>query len=102
MKNLAATQGPKVRVNAVLPGLLLTEWGQKFGTEVIESLKSAAALKDATNLEDCADAFIMLAKNGSMTGMKVQVGESAANLPSSRPTATSKQTPRRTLTDDWC
>lgn len=26
MKCLAHTQGPKVRVNAVLPGLLLTEW----------------------------------------------------------------------------
>lgn len=23
---MAAAQGPKVRVNAVLPGLLLTEW----------------------------------------------------------------------------
>jgi len=26
MKALAASQGPKTRVNAVLPGLLLTEW----------------------------------------------------------------------------
>jgi NAD(P)-dependent dehydrogenase (short-subunit alcohol dehydrogenase family) len=26
MRGLAAKQGPKVRVNAVLPGLLLTEW----------------------------------------------------------------------------
>jgi len=26
MKCLASTQGPKARVNAVLPGLLLTEW----------------------------------------------------------------------------
>jgi NAD(P)-dependent dehydrogenase (short-subunit alcohol dehydrogenase family) len=26
MKGMAATQGPKVRVNAVLPGILLTEW----------------------------------------------------------------------------
>lgn len=26
MKCLAASQGPKIRVNAVLPGLLLTEW----------------------------------------------------------------------------
>lgn len=26
MKCLAQTQGQKVRVNAVLPGLLLTEW----------------------------------------------------------------------------
>jgi NAD(P)-dependent dehydrogenase (short-subunit alcohol dehydrogenase family) len=26
VKCLATTQGPKIRVNAVLPGLLLTEW----------------------------------------------------------------------------
>jgi NAD(P)-dependent dehydrogenase (short-subunit alcohol dehydrogenase family) len=26
MKCFAATQGPKVRINAVLPGLLLTDW----------------------------------------------------------------------------
>jgi NAD(P)-dependent dehydrogenase (short-subunit alcohol dehydrogenase family) len=26
MKCLAFTQGPKTRVNAILPGLLLTEW----------------------------------------------------------------------------
>src|ERR1700743_2411770 len=26
MKCLASTQGPKIRINAVLPGLLLTEW----------------------------------------------------------------------------
>jgi NAD(P)-dependent dehydrogenase (short-subunit alcohol dehydrogenase family) len=26
MKNLAFTQGPKIRVNAVLPNLFLTDW----------------------------------------------------------------------------
>lgn len=26
MKSLAATQGPKIRVNAILPGQLLTDW----------------------------------------------------------------------------
>lgn len=26
MKGMAASQGPKVRINAVLPGLLLTDW----------------------------------------------------------------------------
>jgi NAD(P)-dependent dehydrogenase (short-subunit alcohol dehydrogenase family) len=30
MKNFAFSQGPKIRVNAVLPGLLLTEWVRKF------------------------------------------------------------------------
>ncbi len=29
-----------------------------------------------TNLEDCADAFIMAAKNSTMTGQKIQIGES--------------------------
>ena len=29
VKCLASTQGPKVRVNAILPGLLLTEWVRK-------------------------------------------------------------------------
>lgn len=26
MKCIAATQGPKLRINAICPGLLLTEW----------------------------------------------------------------------------
>jgi len=37
MKCLAATQGPKVRVNAVLPGWLNTEWvswGLSFVSEI--------------------------------------------------------------------
>ncbi|KAF2461656.1 short chain dehydrogenase [Lineolata rhizophorae] len=73
MKCLAATQGPKVRVNAVLPGLLLTDWGMKYSVEAREALQEKAALKRAVDLGDCADAFIMLAKNTSITGMKVQV-----------------------------
>ncbi|PQE27559.1 hypothetical protein CJF30_00007898 [Rutstroemia sp. NJR-2017a BBW] len=45
MKCLAATQGPKVRVNAILPGLLLTEWGNKYGEESIKDLEEKAFLK---------------------------------------------------------
>lgn len=65
MKNLAFSQGPNIRVNAVLPGLLLTEWvyfslwtvalkkkltlhtlqGQKFPEQIIQGLKTRAALK---------------------------------------------------------
>ncbi|KAF2490782.1 NAD(P)-binding protein [Lophium mytilinum] len=73
MKCLASTQGPKVRVNAVLPGLLMTEWGLKYSPEMIKSIEDRAALKMATDLVDCANAFIMLAKNSSMTGQKIQV-----------------------------
>ena len=73
VKCLAVTEGPKIRVNTILPGLLMTEWGKKYSPERIEALKAAAPLKKAADLEDCVDAFLMLAKNSSMTGMRVQV-----------------------------
>ncbi|KAJ4294601.1 hypothetical protein N0V90_008292 [Kalmusia sp. IMI 367209] len=73
IKCLGATQGPKIRVNTVLPGLLLTEWGKKYSDEKIQWAKDAAALKHETDLQDCADAFIMLAKNTSITGARIQV-----------------------------
>ena len=92
MKAFAATQGPKVRVNAVLPGLMLTEWGKQFPEERVQQMKEAAVLKKVvrrspyeaiearltcycqTDLEDCADVYIMLARNTSMTGIRIQVG----------------------------
>ncbi|KAF2787733.1 short chain dehydrogenase/reductase [Melanomma pulvis-pyrius CBS 109.77] len=73
VKCLATTQGPKIRVNTVLPGLLLTEWGLKYSEERITAVKNMAVLKHETYLQDCVDAFIMLAKNTSMTGMRIQV-----------------------------
>jgi NAD(P)-dependent dehydrogenase (short-subunit alcohol dehydrogenase family) len=45
MKCLVKTQGSKVRMNAVLPGLLLTDWGNLYGEERIAALKDAAVLK---------------------------------------------------------
>jgi NAD(P)-dependent dehydrogenase (short-subunit alcohol dehydrogenase family) len=73
VKCLATTQGPKIRVNTVLPGFLDTEWGQKYSKEIIDLVKDKAALKHESFLEDCAAAFVMLAKNTSMTGTKLQV-----------------------------
>ncbi|KAL8797383.1 MAG: hypothetical protein Q9195_000538 [Heterodermia aff. obscurata] len=51
MKCLAATQGPKIRINAVLPGILFTEWGLRFGPEKLQGLKDKALLKK----EACSD-----------------------------------------------
>jgi NAD(P)-dependent dehydrogenase (short-subunit alcohol dehydrogenase family) len=45
VKCVAKTQGAKVRCNAVLPGLLLTEWGLEYGDEKIKALKEAAVLQ---------------------------------------------------------
>ncbi|KAF1955466.1 short chain dehydrogenase/reductase [Byssothecium circinans] len=82
VKCLASTQGPRIRVNTVLPGLLLTEWGLKYSEEVLTAVKDRAALKHETFLDDCADAFVMLAKNTSMTGMRIQV-DAGLNIQSS-------------------
>ncbi|KAI1616123.1 short chain dehydrogenase [Exophiala viscosa] len=76
MKCLASTQGPKVRVNAVLPGLLLTEWGLRYSEEKIQAAKDKAVLKQETLLDDCADIFISTAKNTSVTGQPIVVGRS--------------------------
>lgn len=99
MKCLANTQGAKVRVNAVLPGLLLTDWGNQYGEERLAGIKKAAVLKKEvrsrsrvdvdshsvvlteaslgqTEIADCADAYVMIAKNSSLTGQNIQVGES--------------------------
>jgi len=71
---LANTQGTNVRVNAVLPGLLLTEWGLKYPKEAIEGIKNMSPLKHETFLDDCADMYISLAENTSMTGQQIAVG----------------------------
>lgn len=44
MRCMAATQGPKVRVNAVLPGFLRTEWGVKYPEEAIREMQAKSWL----------------------------------------------------------
>ncbi|KAJ5172226.1 Short-chain dehydrogenase/reductase SDR [Penicillium capsulatum] len=73
MKSLAQSQGPKVRVNAVLPGLLLTEWGQRFPAQKIEAWTNMTALKRVPEVEDTADMYVTIAKNSSMTGQAVTI-----------------------------
>jgi len=73
MRCLASTQGPKVRVNAVLPGFLGTEWGDRYGQERIVEMREKAYLKQDTDLDDAAQAFIDIARNMSMTGQRIQV-----------------------------
>ncbi|KAM3420757.1 hypothetical protein BST61_g4005 [Cercospora zeina] len=77
MKCMANTQGPKsggkVRINAVLPGLLLTDWGDRYGEDRIKALTDASALKQETKLDDCAQAYIDVAKNTSWTGQAIHI-----------------------------
>lgn len=45
MKCLASTQGPKIRVNAVLPGLIMTEWSARFDKAHIDRIRNVSKLK---------------------------------------------------------
>jgi len=49
--------------------------GQLYSKEKIEALKQAAVLKDVTDLEDCANIYVSIAQNTSMTGQRIAVGE---------------------------
>ncbi|KAL8822057.1 MAG: hypothetical protein Q9223_000049 [Gallowayella weberi] len=80
MKCLAATQGPKVRVNAVLPGLLLTDWGATFPPDRVQNAKDKAVLKHETDLDDCAELFVAVAKNSSMTGQSIVVDSGLSDI----------------------
>ncbi|KAL9634487.1 MAG: hypothetical protein Q9164_004060 [Protoblastenia rupestris] len=77
VKCLASTQGPSVRVNAVLPGLLKTEWGAQLDPALIEKAMTKSYLRKETDLEDCADMFVAAAKNSSLTGQNLQIGTSS-------------------------
>ncbi len=72
-KCLAAALAPDIRVNSVAPGLLLTRWGNLHGPEAIKRMEQMAPLKRVTGIEDTAAAFVMLAKNDSLTGQNIVV-----------------------------
>lgn len=45
MRCLANSQGPKIRVNAICPGLVLTEWGDKFPDEIKDRYREMTKTK---------------------------------------------------------
>ncbi|WOO79886.1 Granaticin polyketide synthase putative ketoacyl reductase 2 [Vanrija pseudolonga] len=72
-KCLAKALAPSARVNAVAPGLILTDWSAGFTKEQIDFATNAAALKKTSELDDLANTFVSLAENSSITGQIVEV-----------------------------
>lgn len=50
-KSLASICSPRIRVNSVSPGLLMTEWGLKFPEDKREAAKEATKLKRFATVE---------------------------------------------------
>ncbi len=70
---LAVALAPDIRVNAVAPGLLLTRWGGLWSDEDVKKFADNALLKTVTSIPECASAYVLLAKNESMTGQIITV-----------------------------
>ncbi|KAH9999582.1 short chain dehydrogenase [Xylariaceae sp. FL0662B] len=71
VKGLAVLAAPKIRVNSVSPGLLLTDWAQRFSDEQKESHRQKTKLQRIVTVEDVAEQVFTFAKNRSMTGVNV-------------------------------
>lgn len=78
MQCLAETQGPKVRVNAVCPGLVDTERTAAFTPERRQGYIDMATLKRITGIDEVADTFVFLAKNSGLTGERIRVDSGMA------------------------
>ncbi|KAF3056616.1 3-oxoacyl-[acyl-carrier-protein] reductase FabG [Daldinia childiae] len=71
VKALAVMAAPKIRVNTVSPGLLLTEWGSRFSDEQKEAHLQKTKLKRFVSVEDVAEQVFTFAKSKSTTGINI-------------------------------
>lgn len=67
-KTLAKGYAPNILVNAVAPGLTLTEYWDKVDKDFRERSSSNVPIKRFIKPEEIADVFLFLAKNDSLTG----------------------------------
>jgi len=78
-KCLAVALAPDIRVNSVAPGLLETRWVAGHGQQRLDAMRERALLKRHPTVGDTADAFVMLAKNDSITGQTIVVDAGLLN-----------------------
>jgi len=80
-KNLARGLAPEVRVNAVAPGVVDTEWTRSWPKEALQGAIDRAVLKRICTPQDVADVIVFLCVGTSMiTGQTVAVDGGALLL----------------------
>jgi 3-oxoacyl-[acyl-carrier protein] reductase len=104
--SLARALGPEIRVNAVCPGFMATQWfsdvlGQEGLDELVARQKAATPLQRAGTPDDIAATVLFLADEGALhtTGAILisdagfQLGPKAAPLPQRKPTPAADKPP---------
>jgi len=73
VKGLALIAAPKIRVNSVAPGLLLTEWGLRFPQKGIDAHIAKTKLGKVATVEDVAEQVLCYAKSRTVTGQNAVI-----------------------------
>ncbi|KAI9166929.1 short-chain dehydrogenase [Paramyrothecium foliicola] len=68
VKGLAVAAGPKIRVNCVSPGLMLTDWGHQFSEEKQEQVRQSTRLQRLPTVEDVAEQVLCFVRSSTVTG----------------------------------
>ncbi|CAK7236025.1 hypothetical protein SBRCBS47491_009495 [Sporothrix bragantina] len=71
VKGLAAMVAPRIRVNSVSPGLLETEWAERFSAGQKADMLNKTKLRRFVTVDDVADHVVALARNRGITGVNV-------------------------------
>ncbi|KAJ3528156.1 hypothetical protein NM208_g10339 [Fusarium decemcellulare] len=67
-KSLAMSVAPSIRVNAVSPGFMETNWIAEIPKTKVNEAKEKTLLKTLTDVGDVAEQVMLLVKSGSVTG----------------------------------
>ncbi|CAK7234560.1 hypothetical protein SCUCBS95973_008977 [Sporothrix curviconia] len=73
VKSLAIIAAPKVRVNCVSPGIMLTDWGKSFSEEKLERAREASRLKRFATVEDVALQVRVFVESRTVTGQNAVI-----------------------------
>ncbi|KAM0332152.1 hypothetical protein ACHAQA_002426 [Verticillium albo-atrum] len=68
VKGLALAAAPKIRVNSVSPGLLLTDWGLQFPEAQREQTRERTPMKRIPTVEDVAEQVWCFIQSKTVTG----------------------------------
>lgn len=73
VKLLSKSQGSKVRIHAVCPGLLMTDWGKRFPQATVDKALEASPVKKIADVDETALHYTFLSKLTSSTGTIVGI-----------------------------